>query len=234
MNYLSKIGYELKYINRISSFTQSLLMLSNLNKSKYTHMLSNLNKISDRMTASKYSVSSPNTTKYCSNIANTADLIIGCDQKFCKGFMKQLMKIVKALDEHKITKMILLGRQFMKFQFSEANRNQIQCLPMIQSFDDAEYVSCLLNEYHIRIHSFVDGHCRQNILKLDTNIATYDRIYNRSINIHSYCLNSQIFENNMRSMSMYEASENSKTRATQLLHRYNKLRQSMITKQMIL
>lgn len=169
----------------------------------------------------------------------TAHVIIGCDQKFCKSFIKNLISYTHNI--HNYPNVYAFGKQIS--QILKKKNDLVIPMNMPQFFEDAEYIACKLYNYQIHVHSYVNRQFSHNIIEPLYTITDledesmqqkiFDDIFRIASDLYMYFLESYLFENIERSAAMFEAYENSKTKMNKLLNTYNKVRQSEITKQIL-
>lgn len=162
-----------------------------------------------------------------------AHLIIGCDQKFCKSFVKNMAHILERVDFTNADHVIVIGKQLLHVMKQKVAPDTLKTMNMPQSIDDATYIACELYGYRVYVHSYVDEKYECNVLEFVNGADIHDEITRVGGDIYMYCLESQLFENIERSEAMFEAAEHSKDKAQKLLNQYNKLRQSEITTQVL-
>lgn len=262
MNHIKKIAIERVYIKRIAKFTESLRILANTNRIKYMHMLQNFRAIRNHTQSctQNHDVDSNasllgNMRGYIQNcssspldtrgndrdrvdIANehvqkVVHLIIGCDQKFCKSFVKNMAHILERVDFTNADHVIVIGKQLLHVMKQKVAPDTLKTMNMPQSIDDATYIACELYGYRAYVHSYVDEKYECSVLEFTNGAYIHDEITRVGSDIYMYCLESQLFENIERSEAMFEAAEHSKDKAQKLLNQYNKLRQSEITTQVL-
>lgn len=244
MNNIKKIRTELTYTKRIAEFTESLRVLAASNRIKYTHMLENCNKIQQNISSCsdihnrnvlhEADIDNQYIQMFQQRSGKQAHIILGCDQKFCKNFIKNILSYANSINFKKCDMCFILGKQLFHLSKNmHLSTDQIQCMPMIQSLDEAEYIICELYGYNIHIHSYTEEQYTEKVLTFSHIEKIYDDIDTVSRSLYAYCLENQLYENTQRSASMFEASENSKEKSKQLNNKYNKIRQSEITQVII-
>lgn len=187
--------------------------------------------------------------KYNYNQNYDLHIILSCDQKFCRGLIKSINNHILNFPFTEESKIIMFGSRSRKIIASKVKNKNICEYKTIKTISDCERIALeIMKDYpkttihyyngheytHLKLLPFPEHkHKRNNVPLLECDVDTMAHLYLTS-KIYMASLETGLKENTDSAIVMSEAAENAENSSKELRRAYNKIRQSIVTKEVVM
>jgi F-type H+-transporting ATPase subunit gamma len=234
-------------VAELGSIVSSLQIVSITQMRQFMYKKQNYNKVVQAIEQVISQVSHEIKIEY---IRKPLHLVLSCDQKFCRKLMNMLEKHISSLELASDSQIMLFGSRSKKFLKKLLPDAEVREYRALMNIEECERIAFELRKKPQLTYLHYYDEIKQNYSSLQLLPILASTGKEEVINLGKYDLDSllQLFlvskiyyaslttglkERSDRALTMSEASENAEKSARELRIMYNKIRQAMVTKEIV-